>query len=315
MQDASAGSDTLSWLAGRGAVNHALDRHDLVNARLQTWQRALLGVLRLNPSDYASAPVSAIGDDALNAREGYWLQAELVHLAAGLDRLTFLPLTGAAAVTADERQALMPLIASHLQDSPFRLLAGTSGQWFLHSQRRLDLATAAPEAAAANELDAVMPSGGDARELRRVMTECQMLLHEHEVNERRQRRGLPAINALWPWGSGAIGQLSSQSLAQMFSDDAFVRGLYRSHGQEISSSAPATTIIEYARRQRPVIAIVTTDSLAALTSEWLQPLIAALRSGGIQQLDLLFDEWHIHATRSMLRRFWRKPSPPSAWPT
>jgi hypothetical protein len=311
---------TLSWLAGRGLVFHAFNRRNLVNAGLEMWQRGLLGFLGLDPISHASAPFSALGDDAggpVAIREGYWLQADLVHLAAGLDRLTFLPLSGAAAVTASERQALMPLLATHLQDSPLRLLAGASGRWFLHSQRSLDLQTASPEAAAANELETVMPAGKDAREVRRVMTECQMLLHEHAVNDARQRRGLPPINALWPWGGGSLAPQSSQSLPSMFSDDAFVRGLYRNHSQELAGVATAATTIEQAK-QRPataVIAVVAIDSLEALASEWLQPLIAALRSGGIQQLDLLLDEWQILATRSMLRRFWRKPSPPSAWPT
>jgi hypothetical protein len=202
-----------------------------------------------------------------------------------------------------------------------QLVRGASGDWLLKSQRPLELQTATPEAAVASELDIVMPSGPDAGEVRRVMTECQMLLHDHEVNERRQRRGLPAINAVWPWGGGQIATLPARSpaasLPAMFSDDAFVRGIYRLHAQEMDAlpTQAATVIDAAAARKRPVIAVVTADSPASLTSLWVEPLVSALRAGHLQRLDLLLDEWHIHATRSMLRRFWRKPSPPSAWPT
>jgi len=336
--------DALSLLAGRGAVRLAWNRRTLSEAQLRTWQRGLLEVLRLDPRDYASAPVSALGDDvaaaggvaddfianvivnggpadqAIADRRSYWLHAELVHLAAGLDRLTFLPLTGVAAVAPAERDALAPLIAQHLQGSSLRLVRGASGDWLLQSQRPLDLQTATPEAAVANELDVVMPSGPDAGEVRRVMTECQMLLHDHDVNQRRQRRGLPAINAVWPWGGGQLAALATRSplssLPAMFSDDAFVRGIYRLHAQEIDPTpAQAATAIDAAAQKRPVIAVVTADSPAVLISAWVEPLVSALRAGQLQRLDLLLDEWHIHATRRMLRRFWRKPSPPSAWPT
>jgi hypothetical protein len=325
--ESQSSTDALSLVAGRGAIRLAWDRRAL-NAPLRTWQRGLLEVLHLESRDYASAPVSASGDlpihsasgEVVTDPSGYWLHAELVHLAAGLDRLTFLPLTGVAAVTSAERDALAPLISEHLQNSSLQLLGGVSRSWLLHSQRPLDLQTATPEAATANELDVVMPSGPDAREVRRVMTECQMLLHEHEVNQRRQRRGLPAIYALWPWGGGQLVPPPSGSaraaLPTMFSDDAFVRGIYRLHAQEINPGpAQAAAVIEAAARKRPVIAVIPVDSSAALNDAWVQPLVSALRAGQFQRLDLLLDEWHIHATRSMMRRFWRKPSPPSAWPT
>lgn len=317
--------DALSLLAGRGAVRLAWNRRTLSEAQLRTWQRGLLEVLHLEPRDYASAPVSALGDGVADQgiadQHSYWLHAELVHLAAGLDRLTFLPLTGVAAVAPAEREALAPLIAQHLQDASLQLVRGASGAWLLRSQRPLELQTATPEAAVANELDVVMPSGPAAGEVRRVMTECQMLLHDHEVNQRRQRRGLPAINAVWPWGGGPLATLPARpptaSLPAMFSDDAFVRGIYRLHAQEIAAlpTQAATAIDAAAARKRPVIAVVAADSPAALRSAWAEPLVSALRAGHLQRLDLLLDEWHIHATRSMLRRFWRKPSPPSAWPT
>jgi hypothetical protein len=309
--------DTLSWLAGRGQVDRLADRHQLAEARLRPWQRGLLRILGLDPGVYASAPLSALGDDVdpSAVREGYWLQAEPVHFAAGLDRLTYLPLTGPAAVTAAERRALMPILSEHLQDSPLRLLSGASGQWFMHSHRVLDLHVASPDAAAANELDAVMPSGKDAREVRRVMTECQMLLHDHPVNEARQRRQLPPINALWPWGGGVLPQATSRSLPAMFSDDSFVHGLYRSMSQERVGATLAAALIEQANTKRSVIAVIATDSLSSFASDWVQPLVAALRAGNIRQLDLLLDEWHIHATRGSLRRFWRKPLPASAWTT
>ena len=318
---AIATTEALSLLAGRGSIRQAWDRRELREARLQSWQRGLLDVLGLESRQFASGPVSAWGDPTLahdqdTVEKNYWLHAELIHFAAGLDRLSFLPLTGPAAVTVAEREALAPLISEHLQDSPLRLLAGATGHWFLNSSGALDLQTASPDAATANELEAVMPSGAAAGVLRRVMTECQMLLHDHDVNERRQRRGLPAINSLWPWGGGVLMPQPARSLPQMFSDEEFSRGIYRLHSLDVESAPPkGSALLDRATLTRAVVAVIATESPAVLASEWIEPLVAALRAGRIRRVDLVLDEWHISATRGMLRRFWRKPLPVSAWPT
>jgi len=310
----------VSLLAGRGGVKQAWDRRELHEASLQTWQRGLLAVLGLESRQFASGPISARGDallvtDREEMSKDYWLHGDLVHLAAGLDRLTFLQLTGPAAVTVAEREGLAPLISGHLQNSPLRLRTGAKGQWFLHSSRPLDLQTASPDAATANELEAVMPSGAAAGELRRVMTECQMLLHDHDVNERRQRRGLPTINSLWPWGGGVLMPQSPRSLPQMFADDEFSRGIYRLHSLDVESAPPnASALLQRATLSKPVVAVIAAESPAVLESEWIDPLVTALRAGRIRRVDLVLDEWHIHATRGMLRSFWRKPLPVSAWP-
>jgi hypothetical protein len=147
------------------------------------------------------------------------------------------------------------------------------------------------------------------------MTECQMLLHDHDVNDRRQRRGLPAINALWPWGGGMLSPQPSRSLPQMFGDDEFVRGVYRMHALEVAAApqSAADLLDQAATRARPVVAVIAADNPAKLEIEWIKPLVAALSAGRIRRLDLILDEWHLLATRGMLRRFWRKPLPPSAW--
>ena len=55
----------------------------------------------------------------------------------------------------------------------------------MHSERALDVRTVTPETAAAIPLEQAMPQGRDAPALRRLMTELQMLLHEHPVNVER----------------------------------------------------------------------------------------------------------------------------------
>lgn len=235
----------LARLAGRGALAMRWDRRD-PQADLRPWQRGLLSALELSPEPFASAPVSVAGwmgaaaDGVGGERGGTWLHAEPVHFAAGLNRLTFLGLEGAARVTGAERDALRPLLADHLQASG--LVLAPSRDWLIHSPRLLSVHTSCPDAAAANELERVMPRGADSGMLRRLMTELQMLLHEHPVNQARARLGLPAINSVWLWGVGSAAVPPAPAwgfaadLPVALGQAAFLRGLYQLQSQYAQSS-------------------------------------------------------------------------------
>ncbi len=234
-----------------------------------------------------------------------------VHLAAGMDSLSFASLTGAAVATDQERRALAPAIESHMAGSPFRFVE-MGARWFIRSDRRFEIVTCSPDAALASPLDTVMPSGADSRELRRLMTEWQMLLHEHPVNEQRQRRGLPAINALWPWGGGTPTTVPARALPIAYAADEFVKGLYRMHGAP-EPSLPVSAIALLDTAKTPAIVVPEGTDLAQIERDWIAPAVAALRRGRIAALDVWMDEWHLHATRGMLQRFWRKPLTLSGW--
>jgi len=311
----------LARLAGRGSLAMRWDRRD-PQADLRPWQRGLLSALDLPPERFPSAPVSAAGQmgtaagEAGGERGGTWLHAEPVHFAAGLNRLTFLGLEGAARVTAAERDALRPLLADHLQASGLALTA--SGDWLIHSPQPLSVQTSCPDAAAANELEGVMPRGADAGRLRRLMTELQMLLHEHPVNQARARRGLPAINSIWPWGVGASPQSSAAALPVAMGQSAFLRGLYRLQDQVIQPSPnDGSTLVAALAGSSRVIAVADSDAPAevdVLERCWLVPLTRALAAGELERLDLVFDGWHCDIPRGALRRFWRKALPLAQWP-
>lgn len=304
----------LARLAGRGSVRQEWDRRD-PNAALRPWQRGLLAALELPAAQFPSAPVSAIGNsDAL--AEGFWLHAEPVHFVAGLDRLSFLALNGEAGVSEVERSALEPVLAEHLGASGFALHSG-DGEWLVRSERVLAVQTACPEAAAGNELERVMPHGPDAGDVRRLMTELQMLLHDHPVNEARARRGLPAINAVWLWGGGVAvsAPAETQALPVAFGEASYLRGIYQLHGRSVRSlpqdcGALLTNLVQAGR----AVAVVDLADVDSLEEQWLRPLARALAAGDIHRLDLVLDDLHCDVSRSALRRFWRRALPLSQWP-
>ncbi len=103
------------------------------------------------------------------------------------------------------------------------------------AKRRYGCSPSVPKFAAANPAEEILPRGRDAGGLRRLMTEMQMLLHEHQVNTQRQLRGLPALNAIWIHGEGMLSDVSppvsAPALPAACGDDVCGRGIYRLHGQ------------------------------------------------------------------------------------
>jgi hypothetical protein len=161
------------------------------------WQ--LLGALGLHDQAdlFASAPICRAAD---SVSEDYWVHAEPMHFAAGMTRLDAVALTGSAAVSGTEREELGSTMGEYIHSLGLKWSA--AGCWLIGFPRDLAVQTQQPNLTV--DLEQAMPSGRDARELRRLMTELQMLLHAHPVNARRERAGLPAINAVWVWGSGSI---------------------------------------------------------------------------------------------------------------
>lgn len=302
------GSSSLARLAGRSSVAHRWARNDVV-AALRPWQRGLLSALGI-----ASGSISSAAVGMSHQPGGYWIHAEPVHFAAGLDRLSFLTLTDEARVSDAERRALFDQLAPTFASGDF-VLHASGTEWFIRSARPLQVVTSTPEAAATNDLQSVMPRGSDAPALRRLMTELQMLLHEHPVNESRARRGLPAINAVWLWGSGVLTQMSlSSELPIAFGNGSFLRGLYDLSGSTIAElPESADELLQRIAGAPRAIVVVPEADFDQFDSRWLAPLSAALSSGRLSRLDLVVDEWHVDARRSGLRRFWRRALPPSQW--
>lgn len=315
---ASEHATQLARIAGRGSLGREYDRRDRQYAALRPWQRGLLAALGLSVDRYASAPVAA--RSCGESRPGsFWMHLEPVHFVTGLDRLNLLPLTAMARLTHEERESLRTAITVHLLEWNLQLHTLTDGSWLVHAGQAMDIETMCPEAAASRELDSALPNGKDAGSLRRLMTEMQMLLHDHPVNERRTRTGLPVVNALWPWGSGIDADddsvhLDRAHLPVASGDLPYLRGIYREN-QNLIRPAPfdCAGLLESVANTVRAIAVVEVEEQSVLEDNWVAPLVRALASGRLTRLDLVLDDWHLDASRSALRRFWRRALPPSRW--
>ena len=157
--------------------------------------------------------------------------------------------------------------------------------------------------------DDFLPSGDDTAAHRNLLSEIEMALHEHEVNQAREANGQLPVNSLWLWGGGTAPEQDTRAQPPLFSDDALLTGYWYS-GKGVAEPWPGN--IAACIDQSIAGFVAETPEFhddAELLESCLTELREALRSGRLSSLTLLFrDGVHAHVRRSHALRVWRRNS-------
>jgi hypothetical protein len=205
--------------AGRHALQSlALPRLDKLLARLQPVRRLGSDAHSLNPP-HEQALAAAWGwpsspDDALPfaaqlaALQGLdasqpWGLLTPVHLHVGTDQVSLTPPWSLQLDDATSREAL-DAVRPLFESEGFTLHTAAPLQWLASHPMFDGLATAALDRVVGRNIDRWLPGHGDARLIRRLQNEVQMLLYTHPLNDRREAAGLPTINSVWLSGCGRL---------------------------------------------------------------------------------------------------------------
>jgi hypothetical protein len=245
----------------------------------------------------AAAPLTRWLDAPDDAR-GVWLRADPVVLTPDLNAVWMAPgarLEAASPVVAELREALAE--AGLVFDLP-------------HPQRGYLQLASLPECrfippgdVQGESLDYVLPAGPDAARWRRLLNECQGILHQYA---RAAGPGHPG--GLWFWGGGDLpprdqirprvgGVVGTDPLWQAL---AGWLGLAYEAGPQ-ASGTPDGSLIEW----QPDPALDRAGNLAAL-DEWLKPLWQRLRRGRLDALEVAGPRraWTLRPAAAW--RFWRR---------
>jgi len=298
-------------LAGKGTVERKWHAEDPQQATLRPWQRGLLESLQIA---YEAAPSAPLCAATLAWPSGLqdWLHAEPIHLEAGLNEVSLVRLPAEVALTTEERDALTPLLRGHLEPEGFVVQPYGEREWLIGSPSLLDARTVTPEFAQLSDWHSSLPQGADAARLRRLMTELQMLLHEHPVNLARARRGWPAINAVWFWGNGRTQEAARTSTA-CTGNHPYLRGLCAANGWDLPNDPDSLEAALATTDPHRSLVYVGNPSALAVVTQWLDASFDALRRGRIGKLVVILDEWQVRADGWSLRRFWRRAAPLGTW--
>ena len=108
------------------------------------------------------------------------------------------------ALTPDESQALLAAMRPYFEEDGIALEYDGATLWLARGEVFRGFASASLDRVIGRQVGPWLPQGPQARTLRRLQQEMQMLLYTHEVNELRSRGGLPVVNSFWVSGTGAL---------------------------------------------------------------------------------------------------------------
>jgi len=271
------------------------------------------GLLRRYPAGPAVRACSAG-----SRPEGTWACARLVHLAAAIEHLRLAP--GDLGISAVESSTLLGHVNRHLEGRGFRLHPqAASADWHLECDESIECDAAEPELAVGCSVRDLMPGGRDGGRIRALMNEIQMLLHEHPVNQDRAGHGRPAINTLWLWGFGRLEETGQATLPMLYTDDAWLSGIWRLNGMQsepLDAFAKGIDAVGgqvlVAGSRPPGDSLSGTGLMGALEQAergCFAPALSALRSGMVSGVDLLLGDRAFAVERSARFKFWRRAQP------
>jgi hypothetical protein len=105
---------------------------------------------------------------------------------------------------ARDSQALLAAMRPYFEEDGIALEYDSPTLWLARGEVFRDLATASLGRVVGRAIDGWIPRAPEARTVRRLQQEMQMLLYTHDVNEERAQRGLPPVNSFWVSGTGAL---------------------------------------------------------------------------------------------------------------
>jgi hypothetical protein len=265
-------------------------------------------------------PAGALSLIAANRDPGSdsWLRADPVHLRLMRDHVIVVP-AEALTISQAEAEAFCASLNQHFA-GVMQVHALDPRRWVARLDKEIEL----------DDVPALQSAGRQVP-LARVrdveVTEIQMVLHAHAVNEAREARGEPTVNSLWLWGAGRAGKATSRWRG-VLADEPLAMGLalltrtrYRSlhpGAAQWLQSAPEDgrhLVVLDALRTPTMLMEVDKyhEALAALEKSWFAPLLAALRAGRIGMITLHVPDGaeavSFETIRGDLRRFWRLAKP------
>lgn len=252
-------------------------------------------------------PVAAVTRqrDAGDATLGAWLRADPAHVRPDINGARLLAYGAALALTQQECAQLLQPLRPLFGDAGFPIDAPTPSRWYLRLPREARLPQfASPEEALGADLFEHLPEGPEGRRWRALLSEAQVLLHNHPVNAQRAANGRPTVNSLWFWGAGVLPDHVRSPFTAVLSDDDAVQAFAAAANV---SALPLPVRFGTAGGER-VFDLQHERDLARLQRDWLEPVITDVRRGEIASATLLFGDGERFVVRPGQRwRFWRRP--------
>ena len=175
---------------------------------------ANLSIFGYDPRRYYTGrgPLEAAGIGVTLGPEDVAFRLNLVTLEA-IGGSVIMEDYSAGHISTEEGNAIIGDLDKELGNSVFRFYAGVSYRHLLVWRGQVEkvekIATTPPHDITEQEIGEYLPQGEGAQELIKLMTDTQILLKTHPINQTRLQEGKRAANATWPWGQGRAPHMPS----------------------------------------------------------------------------------------------------------
>jgi hypothetical protein len=139
-----------------------------------------------------------------------WARFTPCHWAVGSDHVAMRP-PEALQLADDESRALLEAMAPYFTQDGLTLQWQSALHWRACGDMLRELPCASLDRVVGRAVDDWLPRVPQARPLRRLQQEMQMLLYTHPVNEARERAGRLPVNSFWVDGAGALPAAPSEA--------------------------------------------------------------------------------------------------------
>ena len=244
--------------------------------------------------------------EAGDAAHAAWLRADPVFVQPDMNGARLMACGPALSLTAEDAAALLPALKPLFGDTGFPIDAATPSHWYLRLPlgARLPTFTSPDDALGADVFD-LLPTGNEGRRWRGLLSEAQVLLHNHPRNAKRIAMGLAPINSLWFWGAGPLPDHVRCDFTEVCSDDEAVQAFALLAGVT-ASPLPARWSTDEGGGHRAFDLRHARD-LAALHADWLAPVMADIQAGKLASAILDFADGARYTLDARQRwRFWRR---------
>ena len=254
------------------------------------------------PNQVPAAALTRLVDSGEeDARQSAWLRADPAYVRPDINGVRLLAIGDTLGIEQADVDALLPALRPLFGDAGFTLDAPDPARWYLRLPRGTKLPPfASPADALGDDLFEHIPAGSEGRRWRTLLSEAQVVLHNHPYNALRQAQGKVAVNSLWFWGAGVLPHSVSWQTPTLFSDDPVMRGLalagkITAMPLDLFKSFEDDAVIDLRAGRDP----------AEVVGRWLAPAAAASRQHAVT-FDFADGE-RFRLSSSHRWRFWRRP--------
>ena len=151
------------------------------------------------------------------------IRADPVHIRADLQAARLFD-AAHFELSTDEAAAMIESLNRHFESQGLRFKAPHPTRWYAWT-KDAPAAFHPPCAVAGHDAGDRLPYGREGSVWRRRMTEAQMVLHDLDVNRKREAGGKLPVNSVWFWGAGDPPRAPARPFDEVWTDDPLVRAL------------------------------------------------------------------------------------------